>query len=276
MGTRKERSGEMSILLRPKTPRYFDIIDYILKEIEEGHLSEGDLIPSEKELDEMFSVSRTTTRRAMNELVSQGYLLRMQGKGTYVHRQVYSGHYPMLSSFSENMRAPARLAEHHTVNCLIEEPTPQVCRELEIDCSTPCLHFNRLLSIDAQPVGYAEIWIPKFLVKDYLSLFTPEILDPHSIYYLLEGKEIGMTISRAIEVATAENADQELAEILKIKTGTAMLVIRHVGYLSDGMPCDSLKLVFGGSHYHYRTELIRPAGAGWAGRVFVVDDKTDA
>jgi GntR family transcriptional regulator len=256
-----------------RSPRYFKIIQHFKREIGEGRLVEGDLLPPEKEIDRMFEVSRTTTRRALDELEVEGYLYRIQGKGTYVRVKPYIDHYPVLSSFSEDMRARARLPEHHTLSCSIELPVPQVCRELDITSEDKCLHLKRLLTIDNHPVGYAEIWIPFYLVEHHLDLFTPERLDPHSYYYLLEGPEIGLSVAKAIEVATGENADKNLSELLGVHHGTALLVIRHVGYLEDGRPCDSLKLVFGGSHYHYRTELIRPSGAGWAGRVFVVDEE---
>jgi GntR family transcriptional regulator len=262
----------MPSLIQPRTPRYYKIIQHFLREIEGGRLLDGELIPSEKEIDQMFGVSRTTTRRALDELVNQGYLIRVQGRGTYVQKKGYTDHYPVLSSFSKDMRAEGRLPEHQTLSCLVHKPTHQICKELDISPDEECLHLKRLLSIDNHPVGYAEIWIPKQLVSAHLEKFTPERLDPYSIYYTMEGPEVGLTISRAIEVATAENADQNLSELLQVPEGRALLVIRHVGYLEDGTPCDSLKLVFGGSHYHYRTELIRPPGAGWAGRVFIVDE----
>lgn len=220
----------------------------------------------------MFEVSRTTTRRALNELVNEGYLSRVQGRGTFVHVKPYIDQYPVLSSFSEDMRARPRLPEHSTLSCSIEEPAPQVCKELELSYAEKCIHLKRLLLIDNHPVGYAEIWVPLRLVENHLDFFSPERLDPHSIYYVLEGQEIGLVIARAVEVATAENADNHLSELLGVRKEAALLVIRHVGYLEDGTPCDSLKLVFGRSHYHYRTELIRPQGAGWSGRVFVVDE----
>jgi GntR family transcriptional regulator len=255
-----------------RSPRYYKIIQHFKREIEEGRLADGDLLPPEKEIDRMFEVSRTTTRRALDELEIKGYLSRIQGKGTYVRVKPYIDHYPVLSSFSEDMRARARLPEHHTLSCLIEPPVSQVCKELDVSSEEKCLHLKRLLTIDNHPVGYAEIWIPLNLVENHLDLFTPEKLDPHSYYYLLESPEIGLSVAKAIEVATGESADKNLSEILGVPKGTALLVIRHVGYLEDGRPCDSLKLVFGGSHYHYRTELIRPSGAGWSGRVFVVDE----
>ena len=259
-------------IIEPRTPLYFKIIQFIVGEIDENRLKEGDMIPPERKIDEMFGVSRTTTRRALNELVNQGYLQRVQGKGTFVHRNPYANHYPALSSFSKDMRAQARLPEHKTLSCAIELPIPEVCRELGISENEICVHLKRLVLIENQPVGYAEIWIPKSLVANHLDLFVPEVLDPYSIYHLLENKEIGLSIINAIEVATAEHADKALAKLLNIKVGTAILVIRHVGYLENGTPCDSLKLVFCGSHYHYRTELIRPPETGWAGRVFIVRD----
>lgn len=65
-------------------PAYIQLKSIILDNIEKGHWKEGQLISSERELSEEFSISRMTVRQALGELVQEGYLLKKKGKGTYV------------------------------------------------------------------------------------------------------------------------------------------------------------------------------------------------
>ncbi|MCX7917511.1 MAG: GntR family transcriptional regulator [bacterium] len=58
--------------------------DEIKKKIEKGIYKVGQLIPSENKLTQIYNVSRITVIKAINELVNEGYLYRIQGKGTFV------------------------------------------------------------------------------------------------------------------------------------------------------------------------------------------------
>lgn len=60
-------------------PIYKTIENYVMNMIESGELKEGDLIPSEKQLSEKFSVTRMTVRSALNNLVNVGYIARRRG-----------------------------------------------------------------------------------------------------------------------------------------------------------------------------------------------------
>ena len=67
-------------------------------------LQPGDLMTSERKLMQDYGVSRITVREAIGQLVNEGHLVRVRGKGTFVaHRPVQSKLH--LASFTEEMRA---------------------------------------------------------------------------------------------------------------------------------------------------------------------------
>lgn len=68
------------------TPLYQQLMEDIKYAIEDGKYQPEEKIPSEPELSELYSVSRITVRRAVDELCAQGYLVKKQGKGTFVGR----------------------------------------------------------------------------------------------------------------------------------------------------------------------------------------------
>lgn len=73
-----------------RVPKYFTLKKALIQKIEEEEYAPDGPIPSERELMEQYQVSRITVRRAVDELVTGGYLYKVQGKGTYVKSEDYS------------------------------------------------------------------------------------------------------------------------------------------------------------------------------------------
>lgn len=65
-------------------PLYQVIIDDMITKIESGFYPSNSKLPSEKEISEMYDVSRITSKRALNELENLNYITRIQGKGSFV------------------------------------------------------------------------------------------------------------------------------------------------------------------------------------------------
>lgn len=63
---------------------YTQVINYLKAEIESGHLQPGVRLPSEAELTERFGISRGPVRQALGILVSEGWIERIHGSGSYV------------------------------------------------------------------------------------------------------------------------------------------------------------------------------------------------
>jgi GntR family transcriptional regulator, arabinose operon transcriptional repressor len=75
--------GEM----RMSTPLYEKIYEYIIDQIKQGHLMEGDRVLSEKELAVEFDVSRITSKKALDLLAQNNIIERIRGKGSFVAHQ---------------------------------------------------------------------------------------------------------------------------------------------------------------------------------------------
>lgn len=65
-------------------PKHRDIHEALLDRIKSGGLSEGDRLPTERELCAAHGVSRITAMRAVNDLEAEGWVIRIAGKGTFV------------------------------------------------------------------------------------------------------------------------------------------------------------------------------------------------
>ncbi|MDP4088560.1 MAG: GntR family transcriptional regulator [Bacillota bacterium] len=73
-------------MIEVEKPKYQKLRDYIIETIKSGKINVGDKIYSENYLAEAFEISRNTVRQAVGELVNEGWLYRVQGKGTFVNR----------------------------------------------------------------------------------------------------------------------------------------------------------------------------------------------
>jgi len=74
--------------INSEKPKYQLLKEHIIQEIESRIYKPGDKILSENELAEKFNISRHTVRQAIGELVVEGWLCRVQGKGTFVGRKL--------------------------------------------------------------------------------------------------------------------------------------------------------------------------------------------
>ncbi|HLG50788.1 MAG: GntR family transcriptional regulator [Chloroflexi bacterium] len=68
-------------------PYYYQLEGLLRQQILSGRWEAGQRVPSEKELCEFYSVSRTTVRQAVNHLVEEGLLYHVKGKGTFIRKR---------------------------------------------------------------------------------------------------------------------------------------------------------------------------------------------
>ena len=84
-------------------PKYFRIANAIRHKIEDQEWEPYTPIPSERQLEKLYNVSRTTIRQGIEVLIHQGYLYREHGRGTFIAPQKLQKHLSELTSFSEDM-----------------------------------------------------------------------------------------------------------------------------------------------------------------------------
>lgn len=89
--------------MEAKVPKYYSLKRDLVKKIEMGDYQEDMPILSERELMETYQVSRITVRRAIDELVNEGYLYKIQGKGTYIKGDTSNQDLFSISSCTEDV-----------------------------------------------------------------------------------------------------------------------------------------------------------------------------
>ncbi|WP_165423354.1 GntR family transcriptional regulator [Ktedonosporobacter rubrisoli] len=229
-------------------PLYKQIAHTLRSEIEEK-LQPGETIETEAELEQRFSVSRITVRRAIDELVHQGLLVRRQGSGTFVAQRKVTQELGVLHSWTERMRELG--LEPHTVDCEMLQVVPPawVAEALQIDLNAPenVLRIQRLRYADEEPIS---------LMVDYLRLrFSPDIaekgLEGESLYETLE-KRYGLDLARVSDKVTARRATHFEASLLGVEPGAPVLFVTRVTYLPNDEPVVAATVVSRADRYEYR------------------------
>lgn len=148
----------MEINKKSPIPIYFQLKQIILNRIKKGEWLPDSPISSERELSEMFGVSRMTIRQALNELVSEGILYREKGRGTFVREQRIEQSDAM--SFTEAALNQGLEACNIVKNFEIEVADMSVMERLGLDNYEDVYYIQRFRAIEKMIIGVEEMYIP--------------------------------------------------------------------------------------------------------------------
>lgn len=191
------------------------LIDKINNEMEVG-----DLLPSERKLTEIYDVSRTTVRLALDNLETRGYISRQHGKGSFVvdyHKTLIN--LSDMYSFTEQMKAIGQTPNTKLISYSIVNST-ELLNDIFKNNETKFIKLVRLRSSDNIPMLYEESYIP----YSKFNQITEDDIDKRSLYdiFLEDYNEV---VKLAQEEFSAGIASQEEAKQLEIKEHSAVLKI---------------------------------------------------
>lgn len=151
------------------TPYYIQISNYIHKEIADGVYSNGEIMPSELEMQKKFDVSRITIRKAYKVLIEEGLLESIKGKGTFVNI-LEEDDWISLKSFTKDVLDRGHIPSTKIVDFDIIKASQTVANNLNVELNTECYYLNRLRCIDKKAV-----WLTKtYILADVAPGLTPK------------------------------------------------------------------------------------------------------
>lgn len=226
-------------------PLYQQLQRSLRDAIEKGVIAPDDALPPERDLAEMLGVSRITVRKAIDELVEEGLLVRKQGSGTYVSNRVEKN-FAKLTSFSEDMRARGRDPRSVWLNRAAGTVTPEESLTLRSSPGTPVFRFHRIRYADDAPMAIEYATVIATCLPSLESVET-------SLYEALE--RTGNRPVRALQRLRAVLLTSEQAKLLKAQERDAGLLVARVGYLKDGRAVEYSQSYYRGDIYDFVAEL---------------------
>ncbi|MEG6523804.1 GntR family transcriptional regulator [Desulfotomaculum sp. 1211_IL3151] len=227
-------------------PLHIQLKEILLKDITQGIYEEK--IPSERELMDQYSVSRTTVREAVASLVREGVLEKIHGKGTFINRSHPINEWlGYLSSFTE------------TINRMGMKPGAKLLSQgvgsneeiAETLCVEEYYYIKRLRFADDEPVAIERHYYPLkigLILKKY-------DLNQIALYEKLESE--GVSLSNAEQRILAERPSTEDAALLEIPDNACILVAQRVITDTLGNPVEYYHSFYRADKYAFSLKMSR-------------------
>ncbi len=225
-------------------PLYAKLEASLASEISDGTMPPGSQLPSEDRLSERFGFSRTTVRKAIENLVARGLVEIRRGKGTFVAEPKITQELTELTGFVEDMLALGRVPTARLLDRRTVPAEADVARQLALPQGTPVMRIQRVRLADGIAMSFDETYLP----RDIGEKIVTHDLNAEPIFSLLEDK-YDLPLTEAEYRLEAVVATPHVARALAVDPGSAVFLIERTSYTEGHRPIDYEKL-------HYRGDLI--------------------
>ena len=223
---------------------YQQLVDEIKEMISSGKLSEGDRIMTELELSRNYDISRITVRKAIEILVEEGILIKKQGIGTFVAGKRLTRNMGVFMGFSQNCEANGQKPGTKLLSASLTNPVGSDEKTLGLAENEKVIVLRRLRLIDDVPVILEENHFSQkyaFLLGEDLERSLYSILEEHGIQAYWGKRRVSICYASAEE-----------AEILGVKKGAALLLMKDICLSQEGEIIHSCKSLI----YPERYEIV--------------------
>ncbi|HMR18369.1 MAG TPA: GntR family transcriptional regulator [Sphingobacterium sp.] len=235
--------------MKSRSLLYTNVIQALLYKINH-YYQPGDIIPTQSEIAQETGTSLITVKRAISELVKEGYLESVQGKGTIVRKPPIVDKHIGVSSWTDSMANLGEQAETSWITVTKHIPSAEIANVLQLKARQRTIVVDRLRSIGNTPICLMQNEIPLSLVPD---MHKKEI-DSESLYEWLR-KTYDLVPAVAEEEVYARRATMYEQKELKMDDDI-LLVINRVSFSADGTPIEISELKAPAENYRYRSKQL--------------------
>jgi GntR family transcriptional regulator len=255
------RPDAAEVVLRATSPipLYHQIEVELRNLILSGQLAGGALIPTEPQLQASYGVSRSTIRKAIDELAQAGLIIKRQGVGTFV-AEPGATNFKCLASFTVEAIRAGKAPGTQILGVEVSPGKQPGARHLGLADDENVLFVKRLRLLDGKPIFVATAYMPERLVPN----LDPTALEAggldQSLYRLVEAR-YGVSLCEGEEVTSAVEADAEVSKIFRLKRGTP--VVKEACLLRNrtGVPVIYEEAVWGSTQSNrIRWQTVAPPG----------------
>jgi DNA-binding GntR family transcriptional regulator len=225
-------------------PLYKQLMLRLRNDITAGVYPAGERIPGEQALCEIYGVSRVTVRKALEEIVRGGLLVRHQGKGTFVAQEKIKRDLSHVTSFSDACAQAGQSAQTRLIERRREAATEEDRLKLGIPEGGEVISVCRLRLTDGEPVMLE--------FNRFSAALTFLETDPltGSLYRLLAAH--GLAAGHALHDISMGRAAGPVGKLLETRTGDALLLLDELVYDQHGRPLHLSRQWIRGDRFTFR------------------------
>lgn len=209
----------------PPVPLYYTLVEFLKKQIEDEELKPGETIASERELIEKFNLSRTTVRKAIDILVNEGLLTKVQGKGTFVQKKKMDDGLIKLTSCTESIKKMGLSPSRKLLSSSVIPVTKSIATHMQIHSKEKLFKLERVLYGDNVPINITT----SHTVYKYVQGIEEYDFEKESLYNIIENK-FNIKITHSVRTIEAVLANEKEAELLEINVGSPILLFNGLVY----------------------------------------------
>ncbi len=210
-------------------PKHYQLSEQIRRQIEAGELQPGDQLATEDALCQQYGISRGTVRRALDTLLHEGLIVRVQGHGTFVAETAAPSGVFSLLSFNDAMRRQNRRPSTRVLVVEVIPATAKIAQQLALVEGTPVIKVERLRFADRVAVVHET----RYLAETLCPALIEEDLNALSIHHLLIDK-YNIPLVKMIHTIEMHQLTGGEAQLLDAETGAPAFFVDRLTYTREG------------------------------------------
>jgi DNA-binding GntR family transcriptional regulator len=215
-------------------PIYQQIKDWMRQQITAGIWPEHFQLKAEIDLADEMDVSRGTVRKAIEELIAEGLLVRIHGRGTYVaSRAVEQPLAERLIGMSEDLISRNIPFETRVIEQSVIEAPERIQSLLSLGPQGRVFLLRRVRYVAQGPL----VLLHNYVVYDRCPGIEEVDFEEYRLFQTIEGR-YGLKLDWGLRTFEAQSADDYKAQHLDISECDPVMYLQQIVYLNDGSPIE--------------------------------------
>ncbi|MGB3730441.1 GntR family transcriptional regulator [Microbacterium sp.] len=229
-------------------PLYYQVSNRLESAIRTGAIPAGARLENEIAIGKRLGISRPTVRRAIQEVVDKGLLVRRRGIGTQVVQSQVTRRVELTSLFED-----LQTAEHHPTTrvlvCEVVSASTEVATGLGMAVGDDVFYLRRLRNTDGHPVAVLENYLP----MEFSDITVDDLID-RGLYDIMRSR--GVSIRVANQKIGARRAQADESTLLEIEKSAPVLTMERIAFDSSGKAVEYGHHCYRPDRYSFETTLV--------------------
>lgn len=233
----------------PKEPLYIRLKETIIRDIETGELKPGDRLLSQRELCLKFEMSHMTVRRAIDDLIAEGVIFAIPGKGLYVSSKKHPAETTMIG-FSGEMTTRGYTVSSRILDKGLIPASTVIARALDIQAGSELAFLYRLRLVNNEPISIQY----SYLVHRHCPGILDLIHENTSLYSVLR-EAYRIELVNILTTVESTLAQKNQADLLGLQLPAALMIIEQINNREGRQAVEYSRLAYRGDRYVMQTRL---------------------